>query len=212
KHIIWTRPLVSDAAKDGGVRKYGTGILVFTHTNNYNGATCVESGGVQLRVDNALPPGSTVRLGAENAYIDGWSFTSPGVETVQWMHRVEGNGYLSACKNMHVTNSVAPSANGSIMFKQTCDLRGDYEIAADANGCGCIKVAAGQDISGLALKVLDISALNKDAARGTYQILDAPNGYTGTFAAGNLPEPWSVNYTETAAYLAYKGALTIVIR
>jgi hypothetical protein len=113
---------------------------------------------------------------------------------------------------MHITNSVAPAVNGTIDIQKALDLRGDYEIAADANGCGCIKVAAGQDISGLALKVLDFSAFRADATNGTYKILDAPSGYTGTFGAGNVAEPWHVKYTEKAAYLACKGALTIVVR
>ena len=125
---------------------------------------------------------------------------------------MEGIGQVKWCENMHVTNSVAPSANGTVNFQRAFDLRGEYEIAADANGCGCIKVAAGQDISGLSLKVLDISAFTANAANGTYKILDAPSGYTGTFGAGNVAEPWYVKYTETAAYLAYKGGLIIVVR
>lgn len=213
KNIKWSRPLLSDAAHDGGIRVIGDEILVFTHTNGYNGVTRVDSGAIQLRVDNALPPGSTVRLGKADAYIDGWTFTSPGRQTVQWMHRLEGNGYLSACENMHVTNSVAPAANGSLVFKQVCDLRGDYEISADANGCGFLDVrGANQPISGLTLKVADISAFDGEAARTAYKILDAPNGYTGTFAAGNLADPWYVKYTPTAAYIVCRKGMTISVR
>ena len=210
--IFWTRPLLSDVAQDGGVRKFGSGILVFKHANNYNGPTSVESGGVQLRADNALPPGSTVRLGAVDAYIDGGTFDNSHPYSEQWISRVEGIGQVKYCENMHVTNSVAPSANGAISFNKPFDLRGDYEIAADANGCSCIEVAQGQDISRLTLKVRDISAFATNAGKGTYKILDAPNGYTGTFGIGNVAEPWYVKYTETAAYLAYKGGLIIVVR
>ena len=209
--VFWTRPLVSDAANDGGVRKFGTGILVFKHTNDYNGPTVVQSGGVQLRVDNALPPGSTVRLGAADAYIDGGTFDNSHPYSEQWISRVEGIGQVKYCENMHVTNSVAPSANGTISFNKTFDLRGDYEIVADVNGCGCINVAANQDISNLTLKVSDISAFNQDAPRNTYKILDAPNGYTGTFAVGNLPDPWCVKYTPTAAYIVSRKGLVISI-
>lgn len=210
--VFWTRPLVSDAANDGGVRKFGTGILVFKHTNDYNGPTVVQSGGVQLRVDNALPPGSTVRLGAANAYIDGGTYDNSHPYSEQWISRVEGIGQVKWCENMHITNSVAPAVNEVIDIQKALDLRGDYEIAADANGCGCIKVAKDQDISNLTLKVVDISALNKDAARETYKILDAPNGYTGTFAVGNLPEPWYVKYTETATYLVYKKGMVLILK
>ena len=207
--IFWTRPLVSDAANDGGVRKFGSGILVFKHDNSYNGPTCVESGGVQLRVDNALPPGSTVRLGAADAYIDGGTFDSSYPYSEQWIGRVEGLGQVKWCGNMHITNSVAPAANGTLDIQKALDLRGDYEIAADANGCGCIKVAKDQAISNLTLKVVNIAAFNKDAPSITYKILDAPNGYTGTFAVGNLPDSWYVKYKPTAAYIVYKKGMVI---
>lgn len=212
QHIIWTRPLLSDTANDGGVRKFGSGILVFKHSNDYNGPTCVESGGVQLRVDNALPPGTTLRLGAADAYIDGGTFDNSHPYSEQWISRVEGIGQVKYCENMHVTNSVAPAVNGTIDIQRACDLRGDYEIAAAANGCGCIKVAAGQNLSGLTLKVADISAFDPNAARDTYKILDAPDGYTGTFGTGNVADPWSVKYTETAAYLVCRSPMTIVVR
>ena len=71
---------------------------------------------------------------------------------------------------------------------------------------------SGQSISGLTLNVADISAFDKDAARGTYKILDAPNGYTGTFAVGNVADPWCVKYTSTAAYIAYKKGTMLIIQ
>ena len=210
--IFWTRPLVSDAAQDGGVRKFGSGILVFKHANSYNGRTSVDSGGVQLRVDNALPPGSTVRLGAADAYIDGGTFDNSHPYSEQWISRVEGIGQVKWCENMHITNSVAPVVNGTLDIQKALDLRGDYEIAADENGCGCIKVAAGQGISNLTLKVVDISAFNEDAPRTTYKILDAPSGYTGKFAAGNLADQWYVKYTDTAAYIVFKKGMVISVK
>ena len=212
KNIFWSRPLLSDAAQDGGVRKFGNGILVFTHGNNYNGTTCVESGGVQLRADNALPPGSTLRLGAADAYVDGGTFDSSHPYSEQWIGRLEGLGQVKWCANMHITNSVAPAVNGTIDIQKACDLRGDYEITGDANGCGCIKVAEGQDISGLTLKVLDITAFNRDAVHAAYMILDAPNGYANKFAAGNLAEPWYVKYTDTAAYIVCKKGFVFCVR
>ncbi len=212
RNLYWSRPLLSDAEHDGGLRKTGNEILVLTHTNAYNGITCVDAGAIQLRVDNALPPGTTVRLGRSDAYIDGWSFGSNAHATEQWMRRVEGLGELHACANMHVTNSIAPAVNGTLDFQNACDLRGDYEITGDAGGCGCIKVVAGQDISALTLRVTDISAFNGDAAVRTYKILDAPNGYTGEFVVGNLADPWYVKYAENAAYLFCKRGLVIAIR
>ena len=215
QNIWWRRPLMSDAEHDGGVRKLGSKLLVFTNTNCYNGVTHVVSGGVQLRTDNALPPGSTLRLGGgANPYIDAWTFenASPARATEQWLSRVEGTGSINNCAKLHVTNSIVPAVDGTLSFGDKCDMRGDLVISGDANGCGCIKIAAGQDISRLTLNVSDISVFNKDAPRGTYKILDAPNGYIGEkFAAGNLADPWYVKYTATDAFITRRSGFVLVI-
>lgn len=215
QNIWWRRPLVSDAEHDGGVKKLGSQLLVFTNTNCYNGVTHVVSGGVQLRTDNALPPGSTLRLGGgENPYIDAWTFenASPARATEQWLSRVEGTGSINNCTKLHVTNSIVPALDGMLSFGAKCDMRGDLVISGDANGCGCLKIAAGQDISGLTLNVPDISVFNKDAPRGTYKILDAPNGYIGEkFAADNLANPWYVKYTATDAFITRRSGFVLVI-
>ena len=42
------------------------------------------------------------------------------------------------------------SATGTITFTQTCDLRGDFEVSANASRCGVLEVRGGnQSISGL---------------------------------------------------------------
>ena len=221
QNIWWKRPLVSDAEHDGGVRKIGdvasaNNTLVFLTTNCYNGVTCVEGGGIQLRKDNALPPGSKLRLAKSDAYINANTFDSesPARDTVQWLSRVEGKGNLLGCSNMHVTNSIAPSVGGTLVFHVRCDLRGDYEIAADANGCGLLDVrSASQSIADLTLKVLDFDALDKNVSDSRYQILMAPNGYTGKFALpSDWPTAWKVRYTETAAYLHPYRGFCIVFR
>ena len=215
QNIWWTRPLLSDAVHDGGVKKLGSSLLIFTNTNSYNGVTHVASGGLQLRADNALPPGSTLRLGGSGSYIDAWTFenASPARATEQWLNRVEGAGSINNCTKLHVTNSIAPAVDGTLSFGTKCDLRGDLEISGDTNGCGCIKVAAGQDISGLTLNVPDIFTFNRDAPRNTYKILDAPSGYTGEkFAADNLVDPWYVKYTATGAFIFRRKGLVISIQ
>ena len=94
-------------------------------------------------------------------------------------------------------------------------------VAPDVRqGCSCISLElAGkgtypkQDISGLTLKVVDFSALDKDAPCDTYKILDAPYGYTGTFAKpAGWPDGWDVKYTATAAYLRFTRGLMISVR
>ncbi|MCR5752801.1 MAG: hypothetical protein K6G91_12670 [Kiritimatiellae bacterium] len=216
QNIWWTRPLVSDAVHDGGVKKLGGSMLIFTNTNSYNGVTHVVAGGMQLRTDNALPPGSTLRLGGGvNPYIDAWTFenASPARATEQWLSRVEGTGSINNCTKLHVTNSIAPAVDGRLSFDTRCDLRGNLEISGNANGCGCMEIAAGQNISGLTLNVCDISTFNKDAPRDTYKVLDAPDGYTGEkFAADNLGEQWRVKYTETGAFICRRKGLAVILR
>jgi hypothetical protein len=218
KNLYWNRPLVSDPAagsdKDGGLHKIGGNILILTSTNCYNGVTWIEGGDAQLRVDNALPPGTTLRL-SNGGFITAYTFEkeSPARSTEQWIGRVEGNGALKYMTQSHVTNSIAPSVDGTIKFESRCDLRGDFEVSGNAAGCSCLQVAAGQDISGLTLKVEDFSTFNGKASREHYQILSAPDGYTGTFALpAGWADDWKVIYTDTGAYLWAKRPLIIVIR
>lgn len=220
QNLWWTRPLVSDVAEDGGLRKIGTtsgdDILILGNTNRYNGVTSIEGGGVQLRVDNALPPGTTVRLSGNNAYLDAYSFdfASPQRATEQWLGRLEGSGVMKSCSQVHVTNSIAPSVNGTLYIANVCDLRGDYEIAANEDRCGLLEMrGANQSISNLTLKVADFSALDRSAPYDHYQILSAPNGYAGKFALpSDWPGEWSVRYTDTAAYLYVPKGTVIIIR
>ena len=54
---------------------------------------------------------------------------------------------------------------------------------------------------------------DKDAAKDHYQILSAPDGYTGKFALPEgWPSDWNVKYTDTAAYIKPKNGMVISIR
>ena len=219
-NLWWTRPLVSGVAHDGGLRKLGaaagSNVLILMNTNCYNGVTSIEGGGVQLRVDNALPPGTTVRMSGNSPYIDAYTFESesPKRNTEQWLSRVEGYGELRYCPNVHVTNSIAPSLNGTLVIHDACDLRGDYEIAADTNGCGLLDLrGTGQSISNLTLKVQDFSVLDTRAPKSQYKIMNSTKGYAGTFKLPpNWPTGWDVSYTSDAAYLYFHKGTKIVIR
>lgn len=218
KNLFWNASLVSDPAagfaNDGGIHKIGGNILILTGTNFYNGVTWIEGGDAQLRVDNALPPGTTLKL-SNGGFITAYTFEkeSPQRSTVQWIGRVEGNGTLKYMTQSHVTNSIAPAVDGTIRFESRCDLRGDYEVVGNASGCSCLEVAAGQDISGLTLKVADFSAFDKSAENGAYTILDAPGGFTGNFQIpAGWPEDWRVRYTSDGAFILHRNPLVITFR
>lgn len=215
--IWWDRPLLSGAAADGGIRKTGAGILVFRAASAYTGPTVLESGRIQARVDHAVPDGTTLRLGggADTKFsASTYETETPVRNTVQVIDRVEGSGILDNMTASTVTNSIAPSVGGVIEFETVCSLSGNFEISGDAAGCGRMKVAADQDISGLSLVAGDMAGMDADAETGIYTILDAPGGYTGRFAvAGSFPSDlWRVRYTGTAVVLVPVKPFVMVLR
>ena len=219
QNLWWTRPLVSGAEQDGGLRKLGAAsgenILILSNTNRYNGVTSIEGGGVQVRVDNALPPGTTVRMSGVSPYLDAYTFENedPKRATEQWLSRVEGSGDLRSSSQLHITNSLAPSVSGVLAFSHPCDLRGDYEIVGNSNTCSRLYFKGKQDISGLTLKVSDFSTFDTRAPNTRYAILVANAGYTGTFARpADWPKGWDVKYTDTAAYLYFQKGTAFVVR
>ena len=221
KHLWWGRPLESGAASDGGltcVIKSGKSVVLCdAAVCTYNGPTRVEgSGQMQVRVANGLPATTTLQIGP-NTQVGFNSSWSAGHDLDQTVARVEGIGTAGFNTKLVVTGGVSPvfdGAYGPLTFNHVCSLSGTYDIVGDANGCGRLKVAADQDISGLALSAGDMAAMDMHAPRGTYPILDAPNGYAGrfTFAADFPKDKWDVRYTATAAYLVPVNAFVVVVR
>lgn len=235
KNLWWGRPLasgVASGAMDGGLKCLvapGCNVVLDRgNVHSYNGPTRVESIGdgtgarmLQCRAENALPNWTTLVIGNGcQVAFNTWAGSKGSAEReaadlAQTVARVEGTGKLQYNSLLTVTGGIKPSFDGTygmLTFEKPCTLSCTYEIPADADGCGCVKFSrAGQDISGLTLSV-DVSSLDRDAARGTYKILDAPNGYSGKFAVGNLSEPWCVHYTNTAAYLKCRKGMMLVFR
>ena len=213
------RPLKSGVvagAADGGLTVRGTREFVLRASgSDYNGPTTVEGGSLmQVRTNNALPGGTTLRVGPGSS-VGFCEYGNTKVDLAQTVARVEGCGTLAFNSLLAVTNGVAPVYNGlygTLTFNKPCSLSGDLEIAGDANGCGCVKFkTAGQSISGLSVKIADGSSFDKDKNGTFYKIVDAPNGYEGQFDVSQLPPGWGVNYKDTAAYLRHeKGVMVIV--
>ena len=214
-NLWWGKPLQSGAATDGGLFKKGQGILVLLSTNAYNGATVLESGRIQARADNALPSGTTLRLvgGAGTRFIaTTYETENPQRDTAQTIGRVEGSGELDNMTASSVRGSIAPSGDGVITFMTTCALSGNYEVTVGAESCSCLKVATGQDISRLTVRIANPTALDKDADRDAYKILDATNGYVGSFDASELPESWYLRHADDAVYLRFEKPFVLIIR
>ena len=223
RNLSLSKPLTSGAAHDGGLVKRGSAVLLLRTAMTYNGPTRVEAGTIQARVDNAIPASTLVLTNGGHI---AFSMYDNGdhhyyTHTAQTLHRIEGDGTVEYCRNLHVTNSVAPSALGTLTFEYPANLDCDFEIRGDASGCGKLYFEREiQDISGLTLKVADFSAL--DPGRGAaksgvtgYQILSIRSGasYTGKFILpADWPANWAVKYTSSGAYLCYKNGMAISIR
>ena len=213
---------VAEGETDGGLTVRGENIFVMTVTgSDYNGRTRLEHGArMQCRAAQVLPSGTTLQMGSDTSI--GFNVWTNYEDVAQTVARVEGCGRVFRNSLLTVTEAVAPvfdGVYGTLTFEKACSLNGDYEITGDANGCSCIKLESGssadptkQDISGLTLKVADLSALDKEARKSRYKILDAPYGYTGTFNLGNVADPWAVEYKNNAAYLYYARGTFFSIR
>ena len=220
-HLYLDLPLTSGAVHDGGFIKRGRSdkALVIEVATTLNGPTRVESGTVQCRVDNALAPSTLILTNGSIAAF--CKYDSGYTRTVQTLNRIEGDGMLEYCDSLHVTNSLAPSVNGTLTFNYRCDISGDLEICGDANGCGKLEFVRGTtDISRLTLRVADFAAFDTEKGRSrngttSYQILSVRNGagYSGEFKLpAEWPNNWGVKYTPNGAYLRYKTGTILVIQ
>ena len=162
-------------------------------------------------MDDALPPGTTVRISGGAALdFNSYETLSPARNSTNWISRLEGSADVNNCSALHVTNAIAPSIGGTLGFAKVCDLRGDYEVSASSNECSCIYFgASGQDISGLKLKLVNPQSFDKEQK---YRILRAPSGYTGTFNESALPSGWTVVYETNNVYLKFPKPFVIVVR
>jgi hypothetical protein len=216
------RPFTSGVAAgetDGGlIVRGGNGkVLVLTVAgSDYNGPTVIEGGQLQVRVANGLPTGTTLKLGA--GAIAGFNTyaTSDPADVAQTVARVEGIGSILNNSGLVVTGGIAPAYAGHYgtnSFHRACSLSGTLDITGDANGCGCVEFqSAGQSLAGLTLRVADASAFAKDKGKSFYKVVDAPKGYSDSFAAVDLPSGWEVRYEDKAVYLRYTAPTVLSMR
>ena len=78
-----------------------------------------------------------------------------------------------------------------------------------------MEFAENQDISGLTLKVTDISTFDKEADSKFYKIIDAPNEITGEFkGVEGLPDGWVVKYAadRKSVSIYHPEGLMLIVR
>ena len=218
--ICYFRPaLISGAASDGGVTKWGSSTFALFNTGNtFNGPLTIMQGGFRLGNSGVIPATGTARVAAGAAfYMNTYA---------QTLARIEGSGTFSELNRpgsqLSVTSAIAPGmgaeelgtltiSGGAINIADGTAL----EIDVDAQGnSDCLSYPADLDLSKMALHVNDGTKLNKDytytiAHLGTGAILTTP------FASvAGLPETWHVKY-DTAnglVQLRYTSPFTIIVR
>ena len=223
-YAFCNRPLKSGAVADGGLTVHAGNKLGFVLTvagSDYNGPTrveCVEgdSGTLQVRTANALPSGTTLQVGPKGQVHFNNYAGSSAATVAQTVARLEGIGRLVYNEQLSVTNGVAPVFDGqygTLTFDQPCALAGDLEITGAAGGCGCLHFkVAGQSLANLTLKMANPADFATNKGQRFYKIIDAPNGYTGSFAATDLRGDWEVRYEADAVYLRHIDATVLYVR
>lgn len=91
-----SKALIHDAAgtaRDGGLRKTSTGMLVLSGTNTYSGETSVEAGTLMLA--SRLTDGLVYRLDASSNATSTLQFTADGSNVVSWAD-ANGSGFVFA--------------------------------------------------------------------------------------------------------------------
>ena len=208
KNLFWYRPLVKATAgdPDGGITARGIlsqAMAVCLMTNAvYNGPTIVDGTTFQQRGgDNLIPSGTKLVL--KNGGIASFCTYASGYQSDTSKHTaatlggIEGDGEVRYCTHVAVNGKIAPSIGGTISFHKTpASLTGTLEIAGDATGCGKVKFEQKQDVSGLTLKIADVSTFDKEKGSKFYKIVDAPNGIEGTFTeSADFPDGWKIRYS-----------------
>ena len=218
--ICYFRPaLISGAASDGGVTKWGSSTFALFNTGNtFNGPLTIMQGGFRLGNSGVIPATGTARVAAGAAfYMNTYA---------QTLARIEGSGTFGELNRpgsqLTVTSAIAPGmgedALGTLTISGGAINIADgtaLEIDVDAQGnSDCLSYPADLDLSKMALHVNDGTKLNKDytytiARLGTGAILTTP------FASvAGLPESWHVKY-DTAnglVQLRYTSPFTIIVR
>lgn len=216
KHLYWFRPLVKavPGEPDGGITVRGNKgrSAIFHKDLEYNGPTTVDGDcTLQLRA-GSLPTGT--RLVLKNGGKAGFTnYDNSHTPTAATLDSIEGNGTLTWCRGITVTNAIAPSIGGTITLHEACALDGvTLEIDGDATGCGKVKFESVQNISNMTLAMKDPTTFNTEAGKKFYKIVDNAK-YSGEFTkAADWPEDWAVKYESDGVYLTHIDAFTMVVR
>ena len=211
--------VIDDDINAFALTKLGTGTLVLSGLNDYDGRTKIHEGAVQIGVTNALPTDQVVELGvgstAGTLDLNGFDVTIAGLEVRSATDTVTNNLIIDTGRTLTVSGDVVfgadaatsstkvvASGGGSLVVNGSSFQVGGSTVSTNSN-------AADADLSGLAnftanlglgtLRVGDVSQVNdtdsatSDLRLATNNTITAANLYIGMGTASqNTGDPHSL--------------------
>ena len=217
--ICYFRPaLISGAASDGGVTKWGSSTFALFNTGStFNGPVSIMQGTFRLGNPGVIPATGTARVNA-GAYFN-------LNQQAQTLARIEGSGtfegvIFNGTKLLSVTSAIAPGmgadapgtltiSGGGINIADNTALEIDVDTAGNSD---CLSYPDSLDLSKLRLVINDGTKLNKDY---TYTIATVAQGMSvqNQFASvSGLPELWRVIYNQNSVELRFTNPFTLIIQ
>lgn len=146
--------------------------------------------------------GSFVKKGAGTLTLTGENtFAAPVRIEAGTLALAAGATLAEGCDVMIATNAVLSLASGAYP-------KGAVAFEVDGAGhVGSISSAAALDLSKLSISIANPSALSRGTA---YTIISSPLGFTGDFAATDIPRGWRLSMRDDKVVLAARG-LSIVV-
>ena len=206
-HCYFRPALISAAANDGGVTKWGSGTFALFNTGStFNGPLTVMQGDFRLGASGVIPATCTMRVAA------GANFIMNGSNYCQTFARIEGGGSIhgtSSSAVLTVTEAIAPGMGANSIgtlrvVHHALDIADDVALEIDVDTEGnsdCLLYSVNShdplDLSKMTLTINDLTTLNADKK---YVIAKAEGGIVNgaLFKSTNLPATWGVRYVSSS--------------
>ena len=218
--ICYFRPaLISGAASDGGVTKWGSATFaLFSTGSTFNGPVSIMQGDFRLGNPGVIPATGTGRVNA-GAFFHMNTYA-------QTLARIEGSGTFdevinNGTKLLSVTSAIAPGMGADSLGTLTVsgggiNIANGTALEIDVNEEGqsdCLSYPDSLDLSQMTLHVNDLSKLAKDCK---YTIAEVSQGMSisGSFDSTNLPEGWTAKVAPggRSLFLEFPAPFTMVVR
>jgi autotransporter-associated beta strand protein len=207
--ILTVTGIIADAAGTNSLTKVGTGTVILTGVNDYDGATIIAGGKLTLTTTGTIKDTSAVNLTASGTVFDISAITAAG-ETVGSLAGVSGSSVILGAKNLTAGGDNTSTTFAGIMsgvggsFTKTGT--GTMILSGANTHTGTTAVLNGTLQSGASNVLSDGSAVTLNATgAGVTALLDL-NGFNDTIASLILG---GTTATSTANVQTGTGTLTL---